>query len=82
MRMTNYPLLTGRTVGEAIRRWNQAETWSLCVYETIGLVKQGPDSGAPNRLDSRLVRLHEYSLLAVCLDVIIWKVMEDLRWEL
>ena len=68
-------------MGEAIRRWNQVETWSLGVYETIGL-KQGPDSGAPNRLDSRLVCLHEYSLLVVCLDVIIWKMMEDLHWEL
>ena len=78
MRMTNYPLLAGTTAGETIRRWNQAE--SLDVYETISRM-QGTDFADPNRLDSWLMCFHEYSLLAVCLDVIIWKTMEDLRWE-
>ena len=38
--------------------------------ETIGQV-QGQGVGAPNQLNSRLVRLHEDSLLAECMGVIV-----------
>ena len=42
-------------------------------------------SPCPYRLDSRVVCLDKYSLQAVCLDehsIPVWKVIEDLRWEL
>lgn len=44
MHMTDYPLLVGKAMGEAIQRWDQAE--SLGVYGAIGRMK-----GAPNGLD-------------------------------